>query len=161
LSGWRWVGLPDVSSFAELTPNSSPIHRRFIVICINVLASEGFGLLLGQLDRGIGGAALKRIIAVITFSIILVALVAETGFAQDPDPPEPVESFALDFFTWLMTDPPDWVSGGLFAVSGFFGALATAYTLIGGVMPATRQVKPESTRSPHGLRGSRNDWMPW
>ncbi len=80
---------------------------------------------------------MKRAIVIITLSVNLLLVVTGTAFAQDPNPPEPVKPFALDFFAWLMTDPRDWVSGGLFAVTGFFGALATAYTLIGGVMPAT------------------------
>ncbi len=80
---------------------------------------------------------MKRALTIIVLAIFLSLSMPRVSLAQDQTPPDEVEPFALDFFAWLMSEPIDWVSGVLFTVVGFFGALATAYTLIGGVMPAT------------------------
>ena len=79
-----------------------------------------------------------RVLSIIACSIVLSLVVAAPILAQEPPttpgqgPPE-----VVNLFSWLTTDPPDWRSGILFAVLGFFGALVPAYGLIGGVFPGT------------------------
>jgi hypothetical protein len=79
-----------------------------------------------------------RVLGIIVCSIVLSLVVTVPILAQEPPttpgqgPPE-----VVNLFSWLTTDPPDWRSGILFAVLGFFGALVPAYGLIGGVFPGT------------------------
>ena len=66
----------------------------------------------------------------------------------------------VNLFAWYTAEPRDWNTGILFAVLGFFGALATAYGLIGGIFPGTagKSRIEDATKRLEELRGLLDGW---
>jgi hypothetical protein len=108
----------------------------------------------------VGGLDLKRVFFAVTYSIVL-SLLGETALAQGTTPTDQTQSDLVNLFAWYAAEPRDWNTGILFAVLGFFGALTTAYGLIGGVFPGTEgKARIErATQHLEELRGLLDGWF--
>jgi hypothetical protein len=75
----------------------------------------------------------------VPFMIICAALfLIGTGVAQETTTGLPSQIAITDLFTWLITNPPNLITGAAYIILGLVGALVAVFGFIGGVIPGTK-----------------------
>ncbi|MGD2249299.1 MAG: hypothetical protein PVF58_12905 [Candidatus Methanofastidiosia archaeon] len=78
---------------------------------------------------------IQRIFLISIFVVAMLAVIAGSTFAEQSESQEGIKISNL--FTWAMSDPPNWMTGIIYALLGMMGSLVTIFSLIGGVIPGT------------------------